>query len=83
MDVLIETEQKKQINVSYPDNVTMDSKFGQLLVRFGCDLTDIGKLVNIKEPLLKRTCQFTVIKSISKKDGNVYPRVIPESVKPI
>lgn len=77
IDLVLDFEKGKRVKASYADFISQDSQLGHLLVRFGCDLSKVGGIINLEEHLLKKTCQFQTIKK------GKFSNVIIESVRPV
>jgi len=81
-DVVIEFMVKKQkivLKAGYPTNVSMSSKLGKLLYRFGAVL-DVGSQLDPNEILIGKKCQFQVMTEETK--NGTFARILADSVKP-
>lgn len=68
------------IKVGYPSYLSPTSGLGKLLERLGSKLK-IGKEIDPEDALTGKAVSFLVVNEASKKDGNTYSRVVPDSVK--
>ena len=68
------------IKVGYPSYLSPTSGLGKLLERMGAKL-EIGKEIDPEATLMGKSVSFVVVNEVSKKDGNTYSRVVPDSVK--
>lgn len=79
IDVVIDFEEGKTIKASYPAFLSTESKLGNLLARFGADISTPNTFVNVEEVLVGKACQFlTMNKPV---DGKIYPNVVSDSVR--
>ena len=77
-DVVIEmSETDIKLKASYPSFITTESKLGNLLARFGAELT-VGKFLNPEKVLVNKDCEFVTITEKEK-----FAKVVSESLVPV
>lgn len=78
-DIVIEFKVKDKairLKAGYATYISMNSKLGKLLFKFG-GILDVGKSLDPNKVLIGKKCLFQTV-----TDGK-YSNVLPESVKPI
>lgn len=84
IDVVIEYkvgETIARMKSSYPKFLATESKLGDLLARFGTDVSTPGTIINIDKSLIGKKCKFMTV-TRPGKNGKEYANILPESVKP-
>jgi len=66
------------LKASYPANVTENTKFGQLLIRFGAKLIPDTE-IEANEVLVGKKCQFVTISEQTER--GTFAHVVQDSVK--
>ena len=80
VDVSIVVNGQTKVKVGYPAFLSPSSGLGKLLIRLGYNLT-VGTQVGLEEFLINKHVTFVVIQQKSNKDGKMYGRILPDSVK--
>lgn len=84
IDVVLEfkeDDKAKQIKAGYPDFLSTESKLGNLLARFGADISTPGTFIDPEKELIGKKCQFITINQ--QKEKGTFANVVPESLKPL
>ena len=81
IDVHIKSKDTKT-KTSFSDYLSNNSALGQLLIRFGHDLEEGGK-IEIDKCLIGKKCVFSVINNSNKKDGKTYANILNETLRPV
>ncbi len=76
IDILIELPDLHQVKVSFPNNVTPESKLGKCIQRFGTQL-QIGTRISLEGIFVGKQCAF---KSVA--DGQ-YAKIVGDSLVPV
>lgn len=82
VDLIIESkieEEMIELKVGYPALISENSKLGQLLMRFGEQLTE-GIGIDPDEVLISKKCQFKTFTETNERGS--FARIDTESVKP-
>ena len=79
VDIVIETNEAREIRAGYPRILTVESKLGMLLKRFGQQLME-GNIINPELVLKGKECVFVCINETTNR--GTFPKVISESLKP-
>jgi len=80
----IEGVEKVELKAGYPQVVSPNSGLGQLLEKFGADISK-GKQLNPYEILVGKEVVFqTITETVKREDGGIskFARVVRESLKP-
>lgn len=75
IEIAGKSNDKRNIKVSFPNNIMAESKLGMLLTRFGATLVE-GETLQLDDILVGKECTFT-----SVTEGK-YVKVLAESLKP-
>ena len=79
-DIYVMVGGKKEVKVGYPTFLSPTSGLGCMLDRLGFKL-EVGKEIDIEKFLIDKHVQFISMQQKSKKDGTMYARILPDSVK--
>jgi len=81
IDVVLEFDEGVSLKAGYPNYLSTESKLGNLLARFGVDISTPGSFIDPEKELIGKKCQFM---TINKARGEkTFANVVPESLKPV